>query len=93
MITVKRKVYPNGAYSCTYYHGGREIAKLSHGGQIAKRIGSDDCLWLRTEYIGSDFDRTAYNRAITCRIGEAYRQLFDMLGIDESSYISEYMYA
>ena len=70
---------------CGYFHNGREIAKYD---------SRDDCLYLRTDYIGCDFSRSAYDRAVSSeRFGEAYRYLFAMLNVDQTSTISEYMYA
>lgn len=93
-VDVKRTNYPErtnrrgelipAEYECSYRHDGKEIAHY-----YSRR----DILYLRTDYIGSDFTKTAYQRALTCKYAEAYRYLFGMLGVDETSTISEYTYA
>lgn len=92
-VNVERKNYPervgkNGLiipaeYKCRYLHDGKEIAQY-----FSRR----DVLYLRTDFIGGDFSKSAYERAITCKYAEAYQYLFAMLGVDETSTISEYMY-
>ena len=95
MITVKRTDYKsrtihyrNGResviparYECRYLHNGREIATYD---------SKDDVLYLKTDYIGSDFKRPPYDRALTCAFKEAYSHLFQMLNVDSTSSISEY---
>ena len=93
-VDVKRTNYPErvsrsgkvipAEYSCSYRHDGKELAKY---------YSREDVLYLRTEYIGSDFEKSAYQRALGCEYAEAYKYLFGMLGVDETSNISEYMYA
>lgn len=95
-IDVRRKDYPpmvaknrNGdvmytipaRHECRYIHNGKEIAHYD---------SQDDCLYLRTDCIGSDFKKSEYDRALSCELKDAYKYLFDMLGIDRNSKISEY---
>lgn len=101
MITVKRNNHPAREirsrhtgevirtipehYECGYFYEGREIARY---------WSQDDCLCLRTEYIGCDFKRSAYDRAVSSeKYGEAYQYLFAMLNVDRTSNISEYCFA
>ena len=84
MIQVERRNYNNGEYRCRYYFLGREIANYS---------SSSDTIFLRTEFIGCDFSKSAYERALDCKLAEAYKYLFAMLGIDETSSVSDYMFA
>lgn len=71
-------------HKCSYLYRGMEIATYS---------STSDTIYLRTDIIGSDFTKTAYERALTCRHHAAYEYLFGMLGVDETSTISEYTYA
>ena len=100
MIEVKRADYPErvrhhrktGAvlsvipahYECSYHYNGREIARY---------MSINDCLMLKTDYIGHDFKRSTYDRALSCEYKDAYAELFFMLNVDKTSKISEYMNA
>ena len=47
---------------------------------------------LLTDLIGPDFKKSVYERAVTCKYKEAYIELFQMLGIDRTSHLTEYSY-
>lgn len=96
MITVKRYDYPekvihykNGKvktiaahHECYYYHNGIEVATYS---------SKDDVLYLKTKYIERDWNKSTYNRALNGQRKEVYSYLFSMLGVDETTRLSEYM--
>ena len=96
MITVKRtdyeaKTFRNkrtgrtrlvpSHYECRYIYDGKEIAFYE---------SRDDVLYLKTDYIGSDFKRSEYDRALTSKYSEAYSYLFQMLNCDSTTRMSEY---
>lgn len=93
MIQVNRKNYPertdrNGKmipaeYTCSYRYEGKEIAKY---------YSREDILYLRSDYILCDFSKSHFERATTGEYAEAYKYLFGMLGVDETSNMSEYTY-
>ena len=90
MIKVKRtdyKVTKNGVvnkgHECRYTYNDREIA-------WANEINDNFMLYLKTDYIGSDFRKSAYERATTCKYKDAYKELFELLGVDENCNVSEY---
>lgn len=98
MIQVKRIDHPEwtgknrfgktvtrpASHECIYRYEGREIARYT---------SRNDCLMLRTDYIGCDFDKSIFERATSCEYADAYKYLFGMLGVDETSHMSEYTYA
>ena len=94
MIQVNRKNYPErvgrggkiipAEHACSYRYQGKEIAKY---------YSRDDILYLRSDYIVCDFSKTRFERATTGAYAEAYKYLFGMLGVDETSNLSEYTYA
>ena len=71
-------------YECRYYHNGREIAWYN---------SKDDCIYLKTRLIGTDFKKTPYERALSCPMKDVYAYLFEMLGADATSKMSEYFSA
>lgn len=77
----KNKEIPAEYFECRYYHGGRQIAWYS---------SIDDVLRLKTDYIGSNFDKTPYERALECDMKRVYEYLFEMLNVDEKTNVSEY---
>ncbi len=95
MVEVKRTNYPARTikyrsgrekylpewHECRYLHNGREIATYN---------SNDDILYCKTDLIGHDFKRSVYDRATTCKLKDAFCYLFAMLGVDETSSISEY---
>lgn len=60
--------------------------------EIAKYSSKDDVLRVRSEYIAHG-RRSSYDNALHGNFTDAYRYLFDMLNVDETSSIGEYMYA
>ena len=86
MIEVRRTNYPgrlyhSGHYTVDYFHDRKKIAFYD---------SRSDTLYLRTELIGSDFKRSAYERAKTCESKDVYEYLFAMLNVDETTKISEF---
>jgi len=82
-ITVKR--YDNkrtGTYECYYYRDGRKIAEY---------YSKTDTIYRDSRLINKDLKRPIYDRALSGKYAEAYRQLFDMLNIDSTSTMSEYI--
>ena len=71
-------------YECSYRYGSCEIAHYN---------SRNDVFQLRTDYIGKDFSKSAYERALGCAYKDAYKYLFDMLGVDSKTHITEYTYA
>ena len=78
-------------YECEYFFEGRKIAFYD---------SRDDTLYLNSDFIDRDKegkrdrarrDETAYNRALSCKIAEAYKELFAMLGCDSETHFSEYI--
>ena len=81
-------------YCCSYRYQGREIANYN---------SEEDIIRLNSEYIDSKvsnarmkerseyFKKPAYERALECDYKEAYKYLFAMLGIDETTKMSEFM--
>lgn len=96
MITLKRydhkkaTMYPGtrrektipAFYECYYYHDGKEIAWYN---------SKNDTLYLKTRLISKDRSLNYYNRALAGDYHEAYAYLFNMLGVDETSTMTEYM--
>ena len=76
-----REVVEEARHECRYFYKGQEIAFYT---------SKWDCLYLKTDLIGNNFKLSAYERALSCKIKEAYRYLFDMIGADQTSKISEY---
>ena len=70
-------------YECSYRYNGREIAHY---------YSRDDTMALMTDLIGHDFKKSVYERAITCKHKDAYIELFQMLGIDRTTHLTEYSY-
>lgn len=91
MIEVKRSDHPaktlrNGEirpafYECHYYHNGKQIAWYD---------SKQDVIYLRTDFIGTNFKETPYTRALKCPMSDAYKYLFEMLNVDEKTKISEF---
>lgn len=91
MVEVKRRDYPqrmgrNGkeipaSFECKYIAGGKVIAYYE---------SKQDTLYLKTDYIGTDWSKSPYERALSCERKEEYKYLFNMLGADNTSKISEY---
>ncbi len=79
--TPREKTIP-AFYECYYYHGGKEIASYD---------SRFDTLYLKTKLISKDRSMNYYNRALAGEHKEAYAYLFNMLGVDETSTMSEYM--
>ena len=73
------KVLPH--YECTFRYNRMQVAFYN---------SLDGTLYLRTDLIGQSSKESAYRRALTCGCAEAYEHIFDKLGINESSRISEY---
>jgi hypothetical protein len=71
-------------YECYYYYNGIEVAWYK---------SKDDVLCLKTKYIERDRTKSDYERALNGSYKEVYSYLFSMLGIDETSRLSEYMSA
>ena len=92
MIEVKRHEYPERTkrdgtiipahYECCYYNEGKR--------QIAYYRSKDDTLYLNTDCIGNDWKKTEYERALNCSLKEDYKYLFDMLGADKTTKMSEF---
>ena len=76
----KERIIP-AHYECRYLCNGKEIAYYD---------SRDDVLYLKTDLIGHDFKRSEYDRAMACKYSEAYRHLFQMLGADKTTRMSEY---
>lgn len=103
MIEVKRTEYPERVI---HYRGGRIPPKTvpAHyvcyykfgGRQIAYYDSRDDCIYLNSRIIDRLADGTrkregkVYDRALRCGMAEAYKELFEMLGADEKTRMSEY---
>ena len=100
MVKVERKDYKERTYTkkngdevvqpawheCRYWIpsiAGRRI-------EIAKYNSRDDIVYLKSDFIGSDTSASVYQRAFSGRHSAAYRELFNMLGIDEKTHLSEY---
>ena len=77
------KVYP-AFYECSY--------RAADGRELAKYYSDRDALWLRTDFIGTDFDKSYTERALTCPKADAYREIFDSFPVMPAK-ISEYTYA
>lgn len=96
MIEVKRydnkeRVYKSGkvvpaSYSCYYYfsHNGKKL-------ELAWYDSKYDTLLLNSLYIHKDFSMKEYDRALVGRFKEAYEYLFQMLGVDKATRMSEYL--
>lgn len=68
-------------YECRYLYEGKEIALY---------YSDYDTLYLKTDLIGHDFKKPEYERALSCKYKDAYATLFEMLGVDKTSLLSEY---
>lgn len=86
----KERVYKSGkvipaSYHCYYYftHNGKKL-------EIAWYDSKDDILLLNSLYIHKDFSMKEYDRALVGRFKEAYEYLFQMLGVDKTTKMSEY---
>ena len=77
------KVYP-AFYECSY--------RTVDGRELAKYYSDSDHLLLRTDFIGTDFDKSYLDRALSCPRADAYREIFDSFPVMPSK-ITEYMYA
>ena len=69
-------------HECYYYYNGVEIATYE---------SKDDVLYLKTKYIERNRNKSDYERALNGTYKEAYQYLFNMLGVDKTSRLSEYM--
>ena len=97
MIEVKRTDYPKfevknrktgkviktipKRYVCEYFYGGREIAMYE---------SQNDTLYVKTSLTLRDWSKSIYYRAVNGTYAEAYKELFDMLNVDEKTSMSEY---
>lgn len=90
-ITVERTdypaIHPKNRPSIPAHYESRYICE---GREIATYDSLRDVLYCRTDYIGRDFKRSVYERAVSCPRKEQYIYLFDMLGVNETSDLSEY---
>lgn len=92
MIKVKRtdapaqrlggKDYP-ARFSCEYTWNGKVIATY---------YSLEDVVRLNTKYIEPDFKKSCFERAMNGQFPEAYQELFGMLGCDETTAMSEFMF-
>ena len=76
-------------YICRYYHK----PTIQREKEIAMYDSREAVLRLRTEYIARDRKLSTYQRALQGEYSDAYRHLFEMLGVDETTQLSEYMNA
>ena len=96
MIEVKRFDYPArdvkrrdgkivktipARYTVRYHYQGKEIAFYE---------SQHDVLYLRSELTLHDWSQTLYKRALAGKYKEVFGYLFDMLGVDETTRLSEY---
>ena len=95
MVEVIRKDYEAESWTDrrgrSHYHPAHHYCRyLYDGKEIANYDSISDVIYLKTDYIGHDFSKTVYDRAVNSKYKEAYRYLFDMLGVDKTSRLSEY---
>lgn len=90
-IEVKRQDYPartDRAGNTIPAHF--ECYYMADGKQIAHYTSRNDTLYLRTDYIGTEWSKSPYERALECSHREDYKYLFAMLGADGTTKMSEY---
>lgn len=100
MIDVERREYPEK----TFYPHGREMVFPAyyvcdyryHGRKIAYYDSRHDCIYLNSDFVTLQEDGTrktrgrTYDKAMSCKYAEAYKELFAMIGADETTDMNEY---
>lgn len=104
MIKVKREDYPAhtfrgvkypARFTCRYFFEGREIANYD---------SKDDIIYLNSDLLDTlkdgtrnrdraRWDKPKFERALDCKYADAFKELFEMLGADETTQFSEFMNA
>ena len=86
-FTVERHDYKATSSAPAHY----ETAYYWDGKKIAEYDSMKDVIYLNSRKIAKPNGDSIYNRALNGGYSERFRYMFDALGVDETSTLSEYM--